>query len=137
MGKKLPDSLEMHDRLVLNRKLLLVAHLAIGVPAAFLYMSRLDLSRFHYWGRSGTGASFIASPALIPYVVSAVRSWQLAPARRLNVWLFIGVLVAGAVLMAFFFIDAFGVDGTGPLIGAVVIQTAGYFWAAEHILEVD
>jgi hypothetical protein len=129
----------LHDRFVFNRKLLLFCHIIMGCFAAFLYLSRVDFSSFQYWRpRASLGVVFIAAPPLIPYVISGVRSWQLVSHCRMRVWLFIAVLVAGTILMGLLFGGAFEekLDG-GMLLGAIAIQSCIYFWAAEHLLEVD
>ena len=90
----------VYERLVFNRRLLLFAHVLLGLFAAFWYLSYIDFSHFMYWRRSaGLAVILVSAPASLPYLVSGVYSWRVVTDRRLGLWVFLMVLVAGAVLV--------------------------------------
>jgi hypothetical protein len=80
------------DRYVRNRQALIWTHSALAYLTLFLYLSRFKLLRFRYWSPgAGEALLIIAGPALIPYLVSAVRALQLVTHHRAPVALFVGV----------------------------------------------
>lgn len=128
----------VYDRFVFNRKLLVFAHILVGFCAAFWYLSHIDFSHFAYWRRgAGTAVIMIAAPAILPYLISAVYSWRVVTDRRLGVWAFLVVLIAGAVLVNLLILGLLGIDvrEVGTLQTAA-LQTGLYVWAAELLLHI-
>jgi hypothetical protein len=126
------------ERLVFNRRLLLFAHVLLALFAAFWYLSYIDFSHFMYWRRSaGLAVIFISAPASLPYLVSGVYSWRVVTDRRLGLWAFLMVLVAGAVLVNLLVSDRLGIDVREVgIFQAAGLQTVAYVWAAEMLLHV-
>ena len=134
------DSFELeYERTVFNRKVLVVAHCLIGFCAAFWYLNQIDLRHFHYWGRgSGIAAIMLAAPAIFPYVVSGFYSYQAVTYRRYRVWIFLLLLVAGAVCVGLLRAGFWGADfqGSAGMLKMAGVQLCVYIWAAEWILNV-
>jgi hypothetical protein len=128
----------MYQQLVLNRKLLVFAHVVVGFLSVVWYLSQIDFGHFPYWkSRSGLGVIFIAAPAIVPYVISAVYSWQVVTHRRLGVFLFLVVLVAGAGLMGLLLSGVLGIEVNGiQWLVTAGAQAGVYLWAAELLLHV-
>ena len=128
----------VYERLVFNRRLLVVAHVLVGLFATFWYLSHIDFSHFLYWRRGASLAViFISAPATLPYLVSAVYSWRVVTDRRPGVWVFLMVLVAGAVLVNLLVSGRLGIDVREVgMLQAAGLQTAAYVWAAEMLLHV-
>ena len=127
-----------YDQFVFNRRLLVFAHVVVGFLAAFWYLSHIDLSHLPYWRR---GASFavilISAPATLPYLVSAVYSWRVVTYRSLGVWIFLVVLVAGAVLVNLLIAGRLGIDvHEVGIVQGVTLQGLLYVCAAEMLLNV-
>ena len=122
-----------------NRKLLVFFHVLAALSTAAVFLSMLDLSRFAY-ARRGAGAAslLMASPPLLPYLISAIHAWRRAPYTRLRVVVFLAILVAGTLGVTSAMAGAFGlsVDNTGWL-WTFAIQAAVYFLAAEFLFTVD
>lgn len=120
------------DRYVCNRRVLIWTHTALAYLTLFLYLSRFKLLRFRYWSPgAGEALLIIAGPALIPYLVSAVRALQLVTHRRAPVALFVGVVVGGFLGVNAAFMGAFGHIDTGSLFCVFAVQAAIYYCAAE------
>jgi hypothetical protein len=128
----------VYERLVFNRRLLVFAHVLLGLFAVFWYLSYIDLSHFMYWRRGASFAViFISAPATLPYLVSGVYSWRVVTDRRLGIWVFLTVLVAGAVLVNLLVSGrlAINVREVG-ILQAIALQTVAYVWSAEMLLHV-
>lgn len=127
-----------YDRFVFNRRLLLVAHIMVGVLAAFWYLNHIDLSHYPYWRRNASFAViFISAPATLPYLVSAIYSWRVVTHRSLGVWVFLVVLSAGAVLMSLLVSNRLGIDfHEAGILQTAALQCGLYVWAAEMLLHV-
>ncbi len=120
------------DRYVRNRQVLIWTHSALAYLTLFLYLSRFKLLRFRYWSPgAGEALLIIAGPALIPYLVSAVRALQLVTHHRARVTLFVGVVVGGFLGVSAAFMGAFGHIDTESLFCVFAVQAAIYYWAAE------
>jgi hypothetical protein len=128
----------MYERLGFNRRLLVFAHALLGLFTAFWYLSNIDLSHFMYWRRNaGLAVILISAPATFPYLVSGVYSWRVVTGRRLGIWVFLMVLVAGAVLVNLFVSGRLGIDvGEVGILQAAGLQTVAYVLAAEMLLHV-
>jgi hypothetical protein len=132
------DSLQAQRR-QFNRKLVLLVHVLAAFSTGLIYLSEIDLSRLPYWRKNGAaGVLFIAAPALLPYIISAVHSWRTATYNRLRVFLFLLVLLLGAVAVGCTIVGAFDlpVDRL-TLMWIFAIQAAVYFFAAEFLFDVD
>jgi len=127
-----------YDKFVFNRRLLVFAHVVVGFLAAFWYLSHIDLSHFPYWRRgAGFAIILISAPATLPYLVSAVYSWRVVTYRSLGVWIFLGVLVAGAVLVNLLVTGRLGIDAHEVgIVQAATLQGVLYVCAAEMLLHV-
>jgi hypothetical protein len=133
------DILAQEQQRQFHRKLLLFVHAIAAFSTAALYLSSLDLGRFHYWSRgAGVASILLAAPPLLPYIISAVHSWRTAPHSRPRVSVFLAILVAGTfgvicVIAGWFDLS---VDGTA-LLWIFAIQAAIYFFSAEFLFDVD
>jgi hypothetical protein len=75
-----------------NRTLVLWAHIALGMLVSMIYLSRMNLTGFRYYTRgAGTGALFLAAPALLPYVISALYFRTFKCNRRVRVLVFLSM----------------------------------------------
>jgi hypothetical protein len=123
------------DRYVRNRQVLIWTHTGLACLTLFLYLSRFDFWRFRYWRRGlGEALLIVAGPALIPYLVSAVRALQLVTYRRAPVAWFVGVVVGGFLGASAAFMGAFGHIDTEYLFCVFAVQAAIYYLAAELML---
>jgi hypothetical protein len=127
-----------YDQLVFNRRLLVVAHVSLGLFAAFWYLYHVNFSHFPYWTRGASKAAVsIAAPAILPYLLSGIHSWQVVTVHRFRVWIFLLVLVAGTVFVNIF---SLGYLGTEPheiaVMSAVGLQILIFLWAGEMLLNV-
>ncbi len=128
----------MYDRLLFNRKLLIWVHLLLGGLSAFSYLFHIDLSHFPYWRRGATfGVLMICVPAIFPYLISGVYSWRVVTHRRLGVWVFLSVLVVGAIFVNLLFAGSLGVDvHQVGVFQTAALQTGLYVLAAEFLLHI-
>ena len=128
----------IYERRLFNRRLLLFAHVLVGLFAAFWYLSHIDFSHFQYWRRgAGLAVIFVSAPATLPYLVSAVYSWRVVTDHQFRVWVFLTVLVAGAVLVNLLVSGGLGIDAREVgMLQAAGLQTVAYVWAAEMLLHV-
>jgi hypothetical protein len=133
------DILAQEQRRQFHRKLLLFGHAVAAFSTAAIYLSNLELGRFHYWSRgAGVASLLLAAPPLFPYAISAVHSWRTAPYSRPRVIAFLAILATGAFGVSCAIVGGFGlsVDGTG-LLWIFAIQAAIYFFSAEFLFDVD
>ena len=133
------DILAQEQQRQFHRKLLLLVHAIAAFSTAALYLSNLDLRRFHYWSKgAGVATLLLAAPPLLPYIISAVHSWRTAPYSRPRVTVFLAILVAGAFGVICAIVGGFGlsVDGTG-LLWILATQAAIYFFSADFLFDVD
>ena len=133
------DAIKQAQQRQFNRKLILLVHASAAFFTVLMYLSTLNLHRFAYWSRgAGTATLWIAAPALLPYVISAVHSWRRATYERLRVALFLFVFMLGAVGVGCAMLGAFGLpmDNSG-LLWVFAFQAAVYFFSAEFLFDVD
>jgi hypothetical protein len=98
-------------QLAFNRKVILWAHVVLGMLAAMVYLSGLDLAGSRFWTvNSGARAIFLALPALAPYIISAIISTLLVGCQHIRIWLFVSILTAGTVLGALMLLGVVKVD---------------------------
>jgi len=128
----------MEERRLFNQKLLIFAHVMVGFLSAFWYLTQIDFGHYPYWqSRAGLGVLLIASPAVVPYIVSGVYAWRVVTHRRLGVMVFLVVLVAGAVLTGLLSSGALGIKYNAvEWLATATGQTFAYVWAAELLLHV-
>lgn len=128
----------VYERLVFNRRLLVFAHVLLGLFGVFWYLSYIDFSHFMYWRRgAGLAVIVVSAPATLPYLVSGVYSWRVVTDRRLGISVFLMVLVAGAVLVDLLVSGCLGIDVREVgILQAIALQTVAYVWAAEMLLHV-
>lgn len=128
-----------YDRLAFHRKLLVFMHLVLGCGATLIYLNQVDFASFAYWRpRSALGVLFIAAPPIIPYAVSGIHAWHVVTARRLGMYLFLIVLLAGAIVNALIFLGAFDISVDGStVLWVVIVQTLVYFWGGELLLTME
>jgi hypothetical protein len=124
-----------YDRLMFNRALLLWLHFALGLTAAFMYLSTFDHSHLRWWGRFGIHLVSLSNLSWIPYLISGVYSRRRLPARQFGIWLFVLSLLAGTAAMGYFYLTA--MVNEIPVFGAIIIQTAAYVVAAQVLLGRD
>jgi hypothetical protein len=95
-------------QLASNRKVILWAHILLGMLAAMVYVSALDLAGFRYWSmQAGVRVIVLALPALVPYIISAIVATLLVgPQHHLRVWFFLSIVTVGTVLGALLLVGA-------------------------------
>ena len=132
------DQRTIDERLLFNRKLLTFAHVMVGFLSALWYLTQNDLGHYPYWqSRAGLGILLMASPAVVPYVVSGVYAWRVVTHRRLGVLVFLVLLVAGAVLVGLLSSGALGIKFSAvDWLATAMGQAFAYVWAAELLLHV-
>jgi hypothetical protein len=133
------DPLSQEQQRQFHRKLLMFVHAIAAFLSAALYLSTLDLGRFHYWSRgAGIASILLAAPPLLPYIISAVHSWRTAPYSLPRVTAFLAILVTGAFGVGCAIVGGFGlsVDRT-DLLWMFGIQAAIYFFSSEFLFDVD
>jgi hypothetical protein len=125
----------LYRRLTFNRKLLLFVHIMVAIFSSFYFLSKVDLPHFSFTrGRSSLIVVLMALPAIIPYAGSAIYSRQVVTYRRARTFIFLLILIAGAVLINLSLYNHW-IKGTGILLW-VGVQTGVYLWAAELLLNV-
>jgi hypothetical protein len=133
------DTLEQVRRRQLHRRLLLFVHAIAAFATVILFMSRVNLAGFHYWRRgAGTASLLLASPSLLPYVISVIHSWRTATYGRLRTAAYLAILVAGTFAVMCAIVGAFGLSITGKdLFWVFAAQAALYFFSAEFLFDQD
>jgi hypothetical protein len=140
-------SMQTHDwlqkkRHAQDRKILLWAHLLTGGGAFAVYLYHLNLPATTYWmPTAGVSEILLATPVVLPYVVSAAYSWQVYSApyvihNRLRLASFVAVLMVGTLVLSFAIIAPaawFKKSDLLLLFGNFVLV---YVWAAELLLNV-
>jgi hypothetical protein len=131
--------LEHERRRQFHRRLLLFVHAIVAFGTAILFLNTFDLAGFNYWRRgAGTASILMASPSLLPYIISTIHSWRTATYSRLRTAAFLAVLVAGAFAAMCAIVGAFGLSVTGTdLYWIFAIQAAVYFFSAEFLFDLD
>jgi hypothetical protein len=120
------------------RRLLMWAHLALGVVALLLYLYT-RLGHLPWW-TPYAGARLILSPVVWPYGISALACWHLdtwetrdpGPLRVIG---FIILLTAGGVLVDAALLGAFGNVERPILFGLLLAQTVAYVGAAQWMID--
>ena len=99
-------------QLASNRKVILWAHILLGVLAAMVYLSGLDLAGFRYWSmHAGVRVIVLALPALVPYIISAIVATLLVgPQHHIRVWFFLSIVSVGTVSGALLLSGAVKID---------------------------
>jgi hypothetical protein len=115
-------------------RILVVAHLVMGVLAAFVLLSQqrwsvLAISR----QRDGLNTAAIVLAAIWPFAISWIRS-QSSGASRARTWIFVGFLVAGSVIADTAVIQWFNTFAWPGFLGITVIQAVTYSILASRIL---
>ena len=136
MNGRAKSTISEHDRLVFNRKLVVFVHVMLASCATLVYLNQINLAAFPYWqSRSALGIVFLAIPPSFPYIVSVLHAWSAVTARRFGLFVFVVVLLSGTGAYVLFVSGALGVKVDGSnILGALVIQTAVYYWSGELLL---
>jgi hypothetical protein len=99
------DPARSFARIVFNERLLLVAHIVLGGVATAAYLTRIDFTGFHYWGRGGSWGTVIMSvPPILPYFISGIFSRKFEDPSRAGPLLFVCTLTVGTVIAAGWFL---------------------------------
>jgi hypothetical protein len=122
------------------RRIVMWGHFAVGLVTLFIYLIGINLAHFP-WPSSRAGTALLGIAVLLPYAISAghcwrMYTWQGSGPRRLRVAAFIALLVSGAAVVNSILLGVFGhVDGL-ILFELLVVQSGGYLWGAEWVLNV-
>jgi hypothetical protein len=111
---------------------LLWLHIALALLVCFIFLSKLDWRDFPYWRRRADIVTVMRGFApTLPYVISALVSRAFVGPKRLAVWLFIAILLAGTATVSYLYMT-----GSGPYSVAmiIVLQTTTYLIAALLLL---
>jgi hypothetical protein len=136
VNAQLESPSSLRERRVFHRKLLVWIHAIVGCATMLVYLNQINLAGLAWAPGAGVAEILIATPAIIPYVISAAYSWQVVTYHRGRVALFILLLITGSLLMGSVIVGAFGSLGRVALLWAFGVQAYVYFWAAELLLNV-
>lgn len=115
-----------HDRLLFHRSLILWSHIVLGSVAALMFLSTVDLRHFAYWRRgAAVGVLMISSAATIPYFLFGFLSYRAVSYRRIGLWVYISLLVAGTVGVGCWYLSDLR-EQNGPA-GTVIVLLAQSF----------
>ena len=117
------------DRLVVARRVVLIAHVIGALCSTFPYLNSVDAARFPL---------LFALPPLVPYVTSAIYSWRVLGESSVIGWLrvtaFVLVLALGTCFAIYLTLhDPSRWDVAVSYVG---LWTWGYLWVAEWLLHV-
>lgn len=96
MTRKVKTSGQIVDELIVNSRRLLIAHICLGVVAAFVYWIRPGTFTGYYPRRSGVLAVMVTTLAWLPYVISWFVSRSLLSGRDSKAAI-VFIAVAGGV----------------------------------------
>ena len=124
-------------RLLFHRKLFLWTHGILGFLSMCIYLNQILLGPFAFLPGAGSALILISMPALWPYLVSALISWQFVSEQQVGLYLFLaGLLISGLLSMALA-LGAFGVvTDTSSLLKLYYYQTVVHFFIS-WLLDVD
>jgi len=127
----------LERRRAFNRKLLLWIHTAAALSSALIYLSRISVGATFWFATGGTAAILLASPVLVPYLVSAVYSSSVVTGIRWRVYTFIVILLLGTVLVDLAVSGVFGAfEQPMIFLGMLGAQLMTYVWSASFLLDV-
>ena len=129
LRKVSPDEAD-RDRLTYHRKLFLWTHAVLAFLSMCVYLNQVMLGPFAFTFLPGGGEAllFMSLPALWPYFVSAIASWQFVSERRLGLYLFLVALVASGIVSIALALGAFSVvTDRRSLLGVYYFQTGAHY----------
>ena len=122
------DPARLIFRLSFHRKLFLWTHGVLAFLSMFVYIDRLALRVTPFLPTGSRRLIFLAMPALWPYLVSSVASWQFVSDRRIATYLFLIALVTCGLVSIALALGAFGVvTDKWSLLRIYFIQTAAHY----------
>jgi len=139
--------MQAHDwlqnkRHALDRRVLLWAHVLLGVATCSLYIYRVNLPLAASLApNAGYFELWIALPIIVPYLASARFSWSAYSDpyvihNRVRLAAFIFVLAMGAVFMGWFIASPPQGAERIDFVLASLMQGFAYMWAAQILLNV-
>jgi hypothetical protein len=126
-------------RLAFHRKLFLWSHAILAFFSVLAYLRQMALGPLAFTFLPGYGEAllFISLPALWPYLVSAIASWQFVSERRFGLYLFLSALTASGVLSIALALGAFGVvTDRWSLLGVYYNQSGAHYFIS-WLLDVE
>jgi hypothetical protein len=124
-----------YKRLLVNRALLIAAHLILASIVAVAYLSRLNFPWLPFSGGvGGSGLVGALAPPLLPYLVSGIRSRSLVTPSRSRVASFIIFLTITTALVISLLLGHFGPLGWMGLVVMFGVQAVAYVWSAGILL---
>jgi len=126
------------NQLASNREVILWAYILLGMLAAMVYLSGLDLAGFRYRSmHAGVSGIFVALPALAPYFISAIISMLLVGTHhQIRVWFFLSIVPVATILGALLFngIIDFYASSSDLSLATQVILAQTVFLSASAVL---
>jgi hypothetical protein len=121
-----------YKRLLVNRALLIAAHLILASIVAVAYLSRLNFPWLPFSGGvGGSGLVGALAPPLLPYLVSGIRSRSLVTPRVASFIIFLTITTA---LVISLLLGHFGPLGWMGLVVMFGVQAVAYVWSAGILL---
>jgi hypothetical protein len=123
-----------------RRHIVMWGYFAVGFVSLFVYLIAINLPQFALpSSRAGTALWGIA--VLLPYAIPAGHCWQMytwqgSGPSRFRLAAFIALLITGAALVDAVLLGAFGQVERLHFVELLAVQTWGYLWGAEWILNV-
>jgi hypothetical protein len=132
-----PSAGVVYDRWVFNRSLLVWAHVVLAIVAGLLYLDSTNVvNHIAYWRRGAAGSYvLLAATAMLPYLFSAIYSWNRVSHRRLGLWIFILILVVGTVAVGYWYVGGpRDTHGSMATVYLILAQCVVYLWSASLCL---
>lgn len=112
------------------------AHAILGLVAAGSWLSRSEVWRWDYLRHNGFDLASYVLLATLPYLTSAVLSWQLVTTNRCKPWAYVGILILGTALAV---VNNTGLWVLQPGLTGVwlvlMVQFIGFIFMAEWALD--
>lgn len=147
MNESVNNEHNSDPRFAFDRKALVVAYIIFSLCAAFTFIGHIDLSAAVYPSyTSGLAVLMIATPSLIPYLLSGLAAWQLMSKqwqlmlkhRRLRLYLMLLVIAIGTLFSSLLMLGVFDVALTRLMVvGLSIAETLVYLSAAGFFLSED
>jgi len=122
---------QQYERLLVNRSVLVGAHVVLAAVVATAYLNRLYFPSLPYMGGVGGRAVFVALvPPLLPYLISGINSFRFVTPKRIKFTAFIVLLMLSTALITGLLLGHFGSVGSPTLFAVFAVQTVLYVWGA-------
>jgi hypothetical protein len=88
---------EVYEALVRRRRILLTAHVVLGLLAGLAMMSQMNFGAVRYWERRGIGFLLVHLRASWPYVISFALGYRRVVAGSAQLAILLSILVIGTL----------------------------------------